>query len=269
VTTAPQLAYRVEAYNISHASENKIHDDAVAKKLGFTGGLVPGVEIFAYMTNVAVQKWGAAWLETGRLECRFGKPLYDGHIAEVSSKPAGADALDLHLISDGNDCATGRASLTKGFVPPPIDAYEQSAPPELDKRPPASEASLLKGKWLGIRPFVVTPDISDTYLGNIKEALPLYKREGLVHPGLLLRLCNSALRENVALPPWVHVGSEVQNATSVCIGEEVSLRARIIDNYERKGHKLVDLDCIVIAGGNRVATHVKHTAIYGLRHLQG
>ena len=47
-------SYSVEAYNISHASENKIHDDAVAQKLGFSGGLVPGVEVYGYMTHLAM-----------------------------------------------------------------------------------------------------------------------------------------------------------------------------------------------------------------------
>jgi hypothetical protein len=37
-------AYRVQAYNTSKQSENKIHDDAVARRFGFSGGLVPGVD---------------------------------------------------------------------------------------------------------------------------------------------------------------------------------------------------------------------------------
>ena len=40
--------YRVEAYNTAKQSENKIHDDAVARQYGFSGGLVPGVEVLAY-----------------------------------------------------------------------------------------------------------------------------------------------------------------------------------------------------------------------------
>ena len=62
-TTA--TTYRVEAYNLSHASENKIHDDAVARSFGFAGGLVPGVEVYAYACQPAVQLWGRAWLERG------------------------------------------------------------------------------------------------------------------------------------------------------------------------------------------------------------
>ena len=55
-------AYRVEARNLSHASENKIHDDAVARTFGFGGGLVPGVEVYAYMTHLPVGRWGMGWL---------------------------------------------------------------------------------------------------------------------------------------------------------------------------------------------------------------
>ena len=37
--------YRVSAYNTSKHSENKMHDDTVAKRYGFDGGLVPGVDV--------------------------------------------------------------------------------------------------------------------------------------------------------------------------------------------------------------------------------
>ncbi len=64
------VPYRVKAFNTAVASENKIHDDAVARRFGFAGGLVPGVEIYAYMTHVPVERWGRAWLEAGSAECR-------------------------------------------------------------------------------------------------------------------------------------------------------------------------------------------------------
>src|SRR5689334_9242570 len=97
--------YRVEAYNLSRASENKIHDDAVAKKLGFSGGLVPGVEVYAYACHPVVQRWGHAWLERGHMECRFRKPVYDGRIAMVSKRDV-ADAMELEVHSEGVQCAT-------------------------------------------------------------------------------------------------------------------------------------------------------------------
>src|SRR5580700_9954072 len=40
--------YRVAAYNTAKQSENKMHDDTVARRFGFSGGLVPGVDVMAY-----------------------------------------------------------------------------------------------------------------------------------------------------------------------------------------------------------------------------
>src|SRR5215471_10381328 len=77
--------YRVEAYNTAHFSENKIHDDEVARRYGFSGGLVPGVDVYAYMTHAALARWGRAWLERGRAECRFLKPVYEGETATVTA----------------------------------------------------------------------------------------------------------------------------------------------------------------------------------------
>jgi acyl dehydratase len=259
--------YTVEAYNISHASENKIHDDTVARKLGFSGGLVPGVEIYAYACHPVVRRWGRAWLERGRMECRFLKPVYDGHLANVTAKDAG-EVLDVTLQSDGVLCATGHASLPDGSAEvPPIHAYKLCEPPA--DRPPADERSLASGNWLGTRPFRLTSDAAAQYLSDIREADPIYASEGLAHPGLLLRLCNLALRENVVLQPWIHTGSKVTNFATARVGDELSARARVAANYDRKGHRMVDLDVALIANGSTVVAHVLHTAAYRLRQLAG
>ena len=35
-------------------SSLKIHDDATARRFGFGGGLVPGVDVYGYMTHLPV-----------------------------------------------------------------------------------------------------------------------------------------------------------------------------------------------------------------------
>lgn len=263
-TTA--TTYKVEAYNISHASENKIHDDAVAQKLGFAGGLVPGVEVYAYACHPAVERWGRAWLERGRMECRFLKPIYDGRIAAVAARDAADGGMDLEVNSEGVLCATGHASLGDGSAKPPsIDDYNYRSPPQ--ERPPADETSLAEGNWLSTVPTLMTAQVAAEYLRDVRETDAIYAREGLVHPGMLLRQCNQALRQNVVLPPWIHTGSKVTNFSAARIGDELSVRARVAANYEKKGHRLVDLDALVIANGRTVLSRVLHTAVYKLRHL--
>ena len=46
--------YRLQAYNTAKLSENKMHDDTVARRFGFSGGLVPGVDVMAYMMHLPV-----------------------------------------------------------------------------------------------------------------------------------------------------------------------------------------------------------------------
>src|SRR4051812_29681961 len=102
--------YSIVAFNAAKLSENKMHDDTVAKKFGFTGGLVPGVDVYAYMSHAPLTVWGRAFLERGHMEGRFGKPLYDGETATVTAVERDG-GLDLQLESRGIVCGTGRATL--------------------------------------------------------------------------------------------------------------------------------------------------------------
>src|SRR6266481_9313222 len=109
--------YRVEAFNTAKGSENPIHDNAVARRFGFNGGLVPGVDVYAYMTHLPVARWDRAWLERGAAECRFQKPVYDGDIATVTATET-AEGLDLRVDSHGELCASGSASLPGSLASP-------------------------------------------------------------------------------------------------------------------------------------------------------
>jgi acyl dehydratase len=264
MSAAQPTPYRVQAYNISHASENKIHDDTVAQRLGFAGGLVPGVEVYAYACHAAVQRWGRTWLEHGQMQCRFFKPVYDGHIATVTSTE-NDKGLDITVDSQGVQCATAHASPASTGSAPSLADYQLRVPPR--ERPPADERSLAEGTWLGIAPVKLTADAAAQYLRDVRETDPLYAEEKLAHPGFLLRLCNLALRENVVLQPWIHTGSKVRNFSVARIGDELTARARVAANYERKGHRLVDLDVLLIANGTTPIAHVMHTAVYRLRQL--
>jgi len=259
--------YRVQAHNTALASENKIHDDTVAQRYGFARGLVPGVEVYAYMTHHPVRYWGRAWLEHGSAECRFARPVYDGREAVVSASLDG-DRLVLKVESEGVLCATGQASLDGGpRAAPPLDDFDAVAPP--GARPPANETSLAPGTRLGIAPFRLTASRAADYLRAVRETDPLYQTAGLAHPGVILRLCNWSLMQNVVLGPWIHAGSRISNFAAARVGDELSVRARVAANYERKGHGFVDLDALVIANARTPVARVTHTAIHRPRQVVG
>ena len=254
----------VSAYNTAAASDNKIHDDAVARRFGFRGGLVPGVEVYAYMAHMPVARWGRAWLESGYAECRFWKPVYDGALARVIAV-AESGALTLVVESAGERCATGHASLPSR--PPALlvaDAIPEAEPP--GDRPPASEDSLACGRALGIAPVVVDRGMLLDYLAEVRETEPIYRAEGLIHPGQILRLANMALVQNVVLGPWIHVGSKVNNLAAVRIGQRLTLRSKITSNVVSKGHSIVEFDVVVVADERDVA-QLTHTAIWRPRQV--
>jgi acyl dehydratase len=259
--------YRVQAYNTAHSSENKIHDDAVARRFGFSGALVPGVDVYAYMVHLPVERWGRAFLERGSAECRFASPVYDGETAEVAGRVDG-DAIAIEVTCGGRSCATGSARLpARAAVAPALDSFPSVSPPAMENRPAASPETLQVGACLGSIPLEAGAEFVAGYLRDVRETDALYAREGLVHPGTVLRMCNHALVKNVLLGPWIHVGSVVQNHSAARAGETLVARSRVRANYERKGHLFVELDVLVLAGALRPVAEVRHTAIYRPRQV--
>ena len=89
------------AYNTATASENRIHADDVAGKFGFTGGLVPGVDVFAYMAHAPRAQWGLDWLSEGRIKARFGKPVYDGDETLITAQDQPDGTLSIAVQARG------------------------------------------------------------------------------------------------------------------------------------------------------------------------
>ncbi len=251
--------YRVQAYNTSKQSENKIHDDAVARRYGFSGGLVPGVDVMAYMMHLPVAKWGRAFLERGLVEARFVKPVYDGEIAEATADESN-DMLSIQVHSHGQLCATGNASLPVSAPDVSLGDYKEVA--AVAERKPVSATSYELGKWLGTAPRDWAGEAARGYLADIRETDPIYAKEGLGHPGLLQRVMNKALVDNAILGPWIHVGSRMQLLSAAKAGDVITARAKVIGNYDKKGHRFVELDALVVANSKTPLAHCHHIAIY-------
>jgi acyl dehydratase len=251
--------YRVEAYNTAKLSENKMHDDTVAKRFGFSGGLVPGVDVMAYMMHLPVAKWGRAFLERGLIEARFVKPVYDGEIADVGGEESDG-VLTIEVESRGQLCATGSASLPASVPPVSLSDFPDVA--AVAERKPVSATSYEFGQWLGTVPRAWAGEAALEYLTDVRERDPIYLAEALGHPGLIQRVMNKVLVDNAILGPWIHVGSKMQLLSAGKAGDEITARAKVTGNYEKKGHCFVELDALVVANGTTPLAHCQHIAIY-------
>jgi len=250
--------YSVSAYNTAKLSENKIHDDAVGRRYGFSGGLVPGVDVMAYMMHLPIARWGRDFLERGLIEARFLSPVYDGDTAELTGSESGG-VLAIEVKSRGALCATGSAA--RPAAPPTVsaDEYEPAIPPA--ERKPISPSSYEVGKWLGTIPRDWSGQAAKDYLDDIRETDPIFAGS-LGHPGLLQRVMNKVLVDNAVLGPWIHVGSRMQLLSAARVGDALTARARVTANYEKKGHRFVELDALVLANGKTPLAHCWHIAIY-------
>ena len=265
----PLPEYRVKAVNTSTDSENKIHDDATARRYGFAGALVPGITVYAYLTQPLAAALGAAWLQRGTASVRFAKPILDGEEVQVTGEITGRDpqgglsaTLRAATASSG-ECATLAATVPAGS-PTPLNVSLYKEAPVPTERAPGTREFFDAHTVLGT--FVARYDAAqaEAYVTSVSDPLPLYRGAGgWVHPAFYTQLGNRCLRANVVIGPWIHIGSVVRHLGPARVGDTLAARSRVRSLWEKKGRDFVELDIAILANGKPVA-HVLHSAIYRL-----
>jgi acyl dehydratase len=256
-------AYEVVARNLATESENRIHADDVAQQLGFGGGLVPGVELFAYLVHPFVAAWGEEFLREGTLRARFRRPVYDGERVTATPTPDADHGWTATLVGpDGEVRAVGAA--TPSAAPAPLRQDYGPQPP--CARPLPTGPDTLPLGPLGSIEHPVTPEAHDAYLDGIGETDDRYRQLGIVHPGALLRVVNDLLMQNVALGPWIHTSSDCRFLGTAKVAGTLRCHGSITECFERNGNAYVRYDALVV-GDDGPAVEVDHTAIYRLAAL--
>jgi hypothetical protein len=265
---AEAFEHVVVACNPATDSENRIHADEVARRYGFEGGLVPGVTVYAYACAPILEALGQEWLEKGSATMRFSAPCYDGEIVTARVEPPeGANHGEPHSITVATPertCAIGTAAATGD----PDGPKEVEWAPLPEVRPPASSEVFATGTLLGSIPLLTDQTRMSAYLESIGEPAPVYSRQRIVHPAMLLNGANWILSANVVMPAWLHVESRIDHRRPVWVGEPVQVRGIVADSFERKGHHFIAVDLAWMAGEGPGATEVvaagRHTAIWQL-----
>jgi acyl dehydratase len=265
----PSLApYRVTARNTSVHSANKIHDDTVARRYGFRGGLVPGVTVYGYMTRAILGALGRAWIERGDAAVRFTKPIYEGEeiALRASPRPGSPAGVEVHAVNPaGESCAIATAAIP-GAGGEPIDLAQFPVRPLPGTRPEAARAVLEALGPLGSPERRYDAATAAECRERFDDADPIYAGAGaLVHPAFFLDQANRALDQNLALGPWIHAASEVRHLRAGRVGERITTRGRVLRVFEKKGNEFVELDLLLVADGVRPVARVRHLAIYRVR----
>jgi hypothetical protein len=258
--------YQVRTHNASTVSENRIHSDDVARQFGFKGALVPGVTVFAHMTQPLVARYGEAWLARGTAEVRFDKPAYEGELLTINTADAADGSHALICVNEqGDELAKMRATLP-GLATPP-DARGEIAP-----EPPQSERPLVTWDLMEIgKPFPAlawTPTLADNieWCRDNRDELPLYREDPTppLHPGFVLRQANFVLRHRFQLPAWIHTASHIRFLDVARVGRRYEVRAIPEEKWNRKGHEFARLFVAIrdMEHGGRTVAEVAHSMIF-------
>jgi hypothetical protein len=261
--SASAAPYQVRTHNPSTQSENRMHSDDVARQFGYKGGLVPGVTVFAHMTQPLVARYGEAWLARGTAYVSFSKPAYEGELLSIHIADTGDGTHTLTCVNE-QAMELARMSATLPAAPATADARSDitSVPPQ-QTRPTVSWDLMEIGKPFPALAWTPTREENLEWCRACHDDLPLY-RDGtapLLHPGLILRQANYILRKRFIIPAWIHAASRVTFFDASRVGCAYDVRAIPEEKWNHKGHEFVRL-YVAVRRDQRTVAEIMHTAIF-------
>ncbi len=264
------------ARNFAAASENKIHDDDEAKRYGLKSGLVGGVSLYAYASELIVALLGPRWLQAGRASVRFVRPVYDGEtvniVATRTSAPSDGDGLRLEYAivgPEGQTCVLGDAALGEGAAPSAAWSYAPwpGRASLHGSRPALTPASVPLGVALDPRTAVFDAETVQQYADDHEDAGPWYHGGSvfglpIVPPGLIAGQVARLLRENFEYGPSVHTASEIQHLAVPLAGGAYTIDAAIVETFEKRGSDYLVADVLVRDHNQQPVTRIRHSSIF-------
>lgn len=267
--TQNPFLYEVTAKNYGADHANKIHSDDGAAEHGFAGALVPGVALYAYLTRPVVDALGKDWLAQGSMSAKFVRPIYDGERARAEAKTITERPLQLELQLfnlPGELCAIGAAALPE--VLPIVDphGFPLHPMPADEARWPATINSVKAGAVLGSLEFTLDLAAQNEFLENMVDDSPIYRgADAVCHPAFWIAQANEVFMQNFALSMWIHTSSETQHYALARDGERLTMRGRVVETSERRGHEIVTANLAIFGEAHRVIATIKHSAIIRLK----
>jgi hypothetical protein len=251
--------------------KGSIHDDAVARARGYKAALVPGAFVYGHMGRVAVEAWGLPWLERGGMGASFRRPVYNGDRLTISASALSGDAdmrrsAIVATNTDGEEVASGWIGLPD--LSPSVPALSAFAVlPRPDPAPAVSIGQLNPGTPLTTADRVLTEEEFMRSLSAFDEQHVLHVRDGIVHPGCLMRLAMGDTHNSFRFPAAIVLTAvEAQHFACVRPGQGLTTVGRIGDAWVRNGKHYFQSEEFLRADGRLVARFLR-TQIYGYENV--
>jgi hypothetical protein len=167
---APQQMLATQVYD-GHVS---IHDDAMAKKMGFKAATIEGPTHFSQFAPLCARLWGDAWFETGCISAHYRNAVFAGEEVQATIvKPKdGESQADISMVKrDGTEVLRGTASVGPPTAPTALDRRLR------DELRPFADPVILRDVKVGMK----TPrqTVRMDFDQNMGELYPFSLREKL------------------------------------------------------------------------------------------
>lgn len=213
--------------NMHSEAAGSIHNDAVAAKLGFKGGTVPGSIHMDQFVPLLIETFGEAWLERGDLSTYFTQATVDNERTRVVVEP-GDERARLQMFNEPGDLiCEGTASLAHP------DAGSELAR-RMAMQEPAQPGRLRilaeiqvgdEHHDLAVR---ITREGLERGLKTITEEIPAYREKGVLPPSQIVHMAHmtrAAVMEKQKPAVGLFGALQVQQLTGPLLAE-VDYRAR-------------------------------------------
>ena len=241
--------------------KGSVHDDEVAHRMGYRAALVPGAFLYGHFSRVAVDLWGLPWIGHGAMGASFRRPVYNGDDVTIACTPGEEGAIALSMIGvDGQVAAEGWIAPPSATPAPPLTDWPLLPLPE--ERPLVA----VGGSPAGLRGGTPGSALTEAEILESRSAFdethPIYPREGIAHPGLLMRRAMFEVYASFRWPgPVVLTACEARHFATVKAGARFETSSVIAETFERRGRHYVVTEELVLADG-RPAARFRRTQIY-------
>ncbi len=150
---------------------------------------------------------------------------------------------------------------------------EEERPLEGRKHP----SELQPGEELTPCEFVVSPQMVNFFLIGIDDRSPWYRTSSPfgapIMPPVMIHMGSTRLRAwhlwgdylgaVLVKPSGVHTVFDVENIDPVRIGEKVTMRGKVIQNYIKRGRRYLDYEMTMFGEDGRLCHRYISTTMYG------
>lgn len=175
-------------HNGFQQAPGSIHNDAVASKLGFKGGTVPGSVHMDQFAPMLVEVYGTQWFSKGNMSCHFTQATVDREEVRAVMEAASPRSRLTMFNRDGDQILVGTASAE------PRDPDSEMTR-RMAAQAPAAPGSLRiladykVGDTTSNIPMCVEGASLKATMERITERIPLYD-QGVLSPAHIIRLAH-------------------------------------------------------------------------------